>query len=313
MKKSLLLLLLCYLAASCENKKVNSESNNENLDASFVVGVGKIIPENDIIQLSSAVNGIVTIIYKNENDTVEIGTLILEMEHALDDQKIVQLQQQRITNSTQILSDRASIDENQAKAINAQTTLLRLKNLLIEGAETQQNVDDADTNLKEIQATTARLEANEIVSKSKLDETKAALHSAQIERDQKLIRSPIKGKILELSVLIGSAINTQEPFAQISPQGKTIAVCEIDEANASKIKIEQTGWIRNIGSSDTISTGRVYFVNTFLKKKSLFTDQSGEKEDRRVRTIKMQLDHPENLLLNARIECVIDISNNTNK
>lgn len=312
MKKSLFLLLLCYLAASCESKKVNSVSSNENLDVPFVVGVGKIIPENDIIQLSSAVNGIVTIIYKNENETVEIGTLILEMEHALDDQKIVQLQQQRITNSRQILSDQASIDENQAKAINAKTTLLRLKNLFTAGAETQQNVDDADTNLKEIQATTARLEANEIVSKSKLEETNAALHSAQIERNQKLIRSPVKGKILELSVLIGSAINTQESFAQISPQGKTIAICEIDETNASKIKIEQTGWIRNIGSSDTISTGRVYFVNTFLKKKSLFTDQSGEKEDRRVRTIKMQLDHPESLLLNARIECVIDISNYTN-
>jgi hypothetical protein len=61
---------------------------------------------------------------------------------------------------------------------------------------------------------------------------------------------------------------------------------------------------------DTLSTGTVYFTYSFLKKKSLFTDQSGEKEDRRVRTVKILLDQPENLLLNARIECVIDISSN---
>jgi hypothetical protein len=42
---------------------------------------------------------------------------------------------------------------------------------------------------------------------------------------------------------------------------------------------------RNVGSLDTLSTGTIYFTSSFLKKKSLFTDQSGEKEDRRVRTI----------------------------
>ena len=50
-----------------------------------------------------------------------------------------------------------------------------------------------------------------------------------------------------------------------------------------------------------------YFTSSFLKKKSLFTDQTGEKEDRRVRTIKISLDKSEGLLLNARVECVIDL------
>jgi len=112
---------------------------------------------------------------------------------------------------------------------------------------------------------------------------------------------------------MGGAVNTQQSIAQIEPSGKTIAVCEIDELNAAKILVGQKGWIRNIGSADTLSTGTVYFAFSFLKKKSLFTDQSGEKEDRRVRTIKMMLDSPDKLLLNARVECVIDISNNLKK
>jgi hypothetical protein len=136
------------------------------------------------------------------------------------------------------------------------------------------------------------------------------LQVAQIERGQKIISSPVNGKILELSVLIGGPVSIQQSLAQINPEGKTIAICEIDELNAEKVAVGQKGWIRNVGSSDTLSTGKIYFTSSFLKKKSLFTDQSGEKEDRRVMTIKMMLDQPGKLLLNSRVECVIDLSNN---
>ncbi len=104
-----------------------------------------------------------------------------------------------------------------------------------------------------------------------------------------------------------------QSFGQITPKGKMIAICEIDESNAGIVFVGQKGWIRNVGSADTLSTGTVYFAASFLKKKSLFTDQSGEKEDRRVRTIKMMLDNPNQLLINARVECVLDIANNLNQ
>ena len=225
----------------------------------------------------------------------------------------MQLNNQLITQASQIKVDAASVGEFEAKVSNANSELQRLQNLLLKGAETQQTVDDANTNLKSFNSNLNRLEASVAVSKSKWQETKTALITAQIERDQKIIRSPIKGKILELTVLIGSSISIQQSFAQISPEGKTIAICEIDELNADKIMVGQNGWIRNVGSSDTLSTGKVYFAFSFLKKKSLFTDQSGEKEDRRVRTIKMMLDNPDKLLLNARVECVIDIFSNSKK
>lgn len=187
----------------------------------------------------------------------------------------------------------------------------RLQRLLAKGAETQQVVDDANTAVKGYQSNLERLQAGVTVSKRKLEQTKAALHIAEIERDQKIIKSPVNGKLLELSTLIGSSIDTRQSFAQIGPFGKTIAVCEIDEMYADKVSTGQKAWIRNVGSQDTLSTGTVYLALSFLQKKSLFTDQSGEKEDRRVRTIKIMLDQPDRLLLNARVECVVNISSNT--
>ena len=317
MKNYLSLIFIFSIFVACNNKaakeKLAIENAKQAIAVNRIVGIGKIIPENDIIQLSSAVNGIVEKIYKKENDTVNIGSVILELEHHLEDEKIMQLNNQLITQAAQIKVDAASVGEFEAKVSNANSELQRLQNLLLKGAETQQTVDDANTNLKSFNSNLNRLEASVAVSKSKWQETKTALITAQIERDQKIIRSPIKGKILELTVLIGSSISIQQSFAQISPEGKTIAICEIDELNADKIMVGQNGWIRNVGSSDTLSTGKVYFTFSFLKKKSLFTDQSGEKEDRRVRTIKMMLDNPDKLLLNARVECVIDIFSNSKK
>lgn len=314
MKNHIITLLIIFIITSCNNKSSKEKLEIEKVEQANainqIVGVGKIIPENDIIQLSSSVNGVIQKIYKKENDTVIIGSVIIELEHQLEDEKIKQLNNELNTQTAQIKVDAASVGEFEAKVSNAKLELLRLQNLLSKGAETQQTIDDATTNLKALTSNLNKLAAIVSVSKSRLQETKTNFKTAQIEREQKIIKSPIDGKILELTVLIGGSVLIQQSFAQISPKGKTIAICEIDELNAGKIIVGQKGWIRNVGSYDTLSTGKIYFASSFLKKKSLFTDQSGEKEDRRVRTIKMMLDNTEKLLLNARVECVIDISGN---
>jgi HlyD family secretion protein len=312
MKKYFFLFLLFSIVISCNNQAKKDKADIDKMEqkntVKFVVGIGKILPENDIIQLSSPVNGIVQNIYKMDNDSVNVGTPVLQLEHQLEDAKVNQLSSEVITQAVQIKADEAIVGEYEAKCNNASAEFQRLQQLFEKGAETQQAVDNANTDLKAFQANLKKLQTNVLVSKSRLDELKAALQVSQIERDQKIILSPVKGKLLELTVLIGSSIDPQKSLAQICPEGKTIAICEIDELYAEKITVGQKGWIRKVGSTDTLSTGTVYFTFSFLKRKSLFTDQPGEKEDRRVRTIKILLDRPGKLLLNARIECVVDIS-----
>jgi multidrug efflux pump subunit AcrA (membrane-fusion protein) len=317
MKQFLCVIGLYIFLTSCGNQaaknKLTEEQKNVSKAVEQVVGIGKIEPESDIIQLSSPVNGIVQKILKKENDSVSIGMPILELDHQLEDAKVNQLRSEVTTQADQIRADQASTGEYEAKYNNAVLEVQRLQRLLTKGAETQQAVDDANTNLKTFQSNLKRLQAGVCVSKSKLTESKAAIYLAEVERDQKIIKSPVKGKLLEISTLIGSSIDTRQPFAQISPAGKTIAICEIDELYADKVVVGQGALVRNVGSLDTLSAGTVYFASSFLKKKSLFTDQAGEKEDRRVRTIKILLDKPYGLLLNARVECVVDISGSLKK
>jgi HlyD family secretion protein len=305
------LFALAMLTACRENPEVSVRIEDIppiNKGTQYVVGIGKIIPENDIIQVSSHVSGLVQKILKNENEIVAPNTIILELNHSLEDAKILSLEQTLKTQNSLIQMEMAGVRETRALFNKSKAEWQRLNNLLNKGAETKQNAENAAAEAESLQGKMDRLEASVAVAKNRLLETKAALRTAQIEKEQKIIRSPVEGRILECDIKPGESVVALQPFLQIKPEGKTIAFCEIDESTADKVRVGQKGWIRKVGTTDTLSTGSVFFTYSFLNKKSLFTDQAGEREDRRVRRIKMMLDRPEALLLNARVECVIDIS-----
>jgi hypothetical protein len=50
------------------------------------------------------------------------------------------------------------------------------------------------------------------------------------------------------------------------------------------------------------------YLSPYLKKKSLFSDDSANMEDRRVREVRIRLTGAANLLINSRVEAVIDLS-----
>lgn len=311
MKKWIFLNLLAFLFVRCGTKPdATTTKNNAPVIVKEVVGIAKIVPEREIIDLAAEVSGVVSSVKKKENDTVNAGDIILELRHSIEDAKVEQIKSQVSTQQAQINADESNIQESRVRYANASKELERLSRLFSKGAETRQAVDDANTAMLAYQANINRLLANVDVSKRKMAEVRAQLQSAVQEREQKIIRAPVKGILLELIPLPGNAVDSKQSIGQLSPEGRIIADGEIDELFADKIGNGQKAWIRNLGSNDTLSTGTVYFTASYLKKKSLFTDQAGEKEDRRVREIKILLDRPEKLLLNARVECVVDISKN---
>jgi len=312
MKSISLTILLALLLINCQRKKAEETTTviNRSVDINQVVGIGKIEPENEIIQLSAEVAGIVQKIYKNENDSVQAGDIILELKHTIEDANISQLNSAVAIQKAQIKVDETAIKELQIRYANASVEIQRLQNLLAKGAETKQVVDNAVTEMQSFEVNIKKLQAIVQVSTMRWKETKAQVATAEAQLKQKFIKAPVNGILLELNIQTGNYIDSKQIFAQLNPEGKTIAVCEIDELFANKIKVGQYAVIRNFGSLDTLTTGEVYFAASFLKMKSLFTDQAGEKEDRRVREIKILLDNPAAILLNARVECVVAISKN---
>ncbi|MDE3212581.1 MAG: biotin/lipoyl-binding protein [Bacteroidota bacterium] len=313
--RKLLLLSLLWGLYSCQHKDTQPPAGVSHLAPTLdqVVGIGKIQPEPGIIDLSAETNGIVERVYKHENDTVSPGDLILELDHSVDDAMVMQLQKQIAAQAAQVKADQAAVKEYEVRYQSAATKLDRLQHLLQKGAETQQDVDNARTDMLAFEANWQKLSDIATVSESKLAEDKAQLEVTLRQRDQKLVRAPVKGTIILMDPQPGSAVDTRVSFGELSPAAPLITLCEIDELFASRVHVGQKAYIRNPGSADTLATGTVYFASSYLRQKSLFTGEAGEKEDRRVRVVKILLDHPHNLLINSRVECVIEVKNSPQK
>jgi multidrug resistance efflux pump len=110
---------------------------------------------------------------------------------------------------------------------------------------------------------------------------------------------------LEWKIRPGEGIAAQQTVAQIAPSGNTIVECEIDESLAFQVKIGQSVDVNYLGSAAVVAKGKIYFLSEYLRKKSMFSEQSGEAEDRRVRVVKVLLENPQGLLFNAKVEVKI--------
>ena len=94
MKNLFLFLLMITLFTNCSNNAAKEKELADRKNAGLiqarlnqVVGIARIEPENEIIQLSAPVSGIVNKILKNENDEVKTGEVILEMDNRIEDAK----------------------------------------------------------------------------------------------------------------------------------------------------------------------------------------------------------------------------------
>ncbi len=105
----------------------------------------------------------------------------------------------------------------------------------------------------------------------------------------------------------GSALGQYEKYAEFAPEGRLIARCEVDELFASQVKEGQDADITFVGNSDVLSTGKVIRTTPYLKKKSLFSELAGDKEDRRVMEVWILLDKKSGLLYNSQVECIIKL------
>jgi hypothetical protein len=85
-------------------------------------------------------------------------------------------------------------------------------------------------------------------------------------------------------------------------------LCEVDELWVNKLQLGQQAIIRTQGTDDQLAKGEVVYLSPYLKKKSLFSDDSANMEDRRVREVRIRLTGAANLLINSRVEAVIDLS-----
>jgi multidrug resistance efflux pump len=307
------LLTLIFLATflfSCadkekEKKQAEAEAAKKEIPAPVndkIIGIGRIIPEKQIIQFAAPISGILKSVSKKENETISEGEVIALLRNDIESSALAESASKINISAEEVKVAKAAIAEYEVKLDNATKQLKRFKALFEKGAETKVTVENAETECKTLEANINKLKTQIGVAQTQVSSGNSSTAFYKAKLEQTKIKAPCTGKILEWKVQPGEGIIAQQAIAQIAPKGNTIVECEIDESLALKVMLDQEASVSYLGATDVVAKGKVYFLSDYLRKKSMFTEKSGEAEDRRVRVVKILLDNPQGLLLNAKVE-----------
>lgn len=276
-------------------------------DVSKVTALGRVEPEDQITALSMEVPGVVSKLTAKDGDNVKAGNTILELDHSVESARL-QLAEARVrTQEEDLKGIRAQIASAETKSQNYRDRFDRLQNIFNSGAETRQNLDNAKTDYETAKREVERLQSSLRSAESRLAELRADARVTGAEIGRKVLKAPSDGTILKLTPNVGSAVAVGASVGDFAPKGAVTVLCEVDELFVATVQVGQKAQIRAQGGSDFLADGVVTAVGPYLKKKSLFSDEAGALEDRRVREVRVRLNNAGNLLLNSRVECVIAV------
>jgi multidrug efflux pump subunit AcrA (membrane-fusion protein) len=149
--------------------------------ATEVVGIGRVEPEQDIISLASNDGGIVSRLNIREGDAVRNGTVLLELESSVASARVSQVRARMATQEAQVTADEKAEAEAQIRLENIGKNARRVQKLFETRVETEQNKDNADFEVRNQQAACERLRAAAQVSRTRLQELRSELAVAERE------------------------------------------------------------------------------------------------------------------------------------
>jgi HlyD family secretion protein len=310
------LFILCLVAVSfsCSTKE---EKSTEQTDSVLtvqtpklveeVVGVAVVEPAARISQLSAETGGLIRSISVNIGDQVRKGQVLLMMDNAVE---TAQLRQANIKIKTQqdaIETARQNVQTLRVQLQKAEADLKRNETLFAGKALTQKDLDDSRYTVQNLIQQIRASEAQVRQAEGQIGSLRADIQYAQTVAGLKTVKAPANGTLLSLDAKVGQYLTSNQSIGEFAPAGPLVAVTEVDELFALNVKVGQRAYVRPQGSNERLSTGTVVLTSPYLRKKSLFADNTANLEDRRVREVRVQLDSPDKVIIGARVECVIAV------
>ncbi len=300
------------LLISCNTKDgKKAESSAPPIDVTHVntvAGFGRIEPLRDMIKLSSEVDGIVIRKVAQEGDTLAKGDTIIVLNHAEQKYKEQQMEAQVETQKRAIQSVKAQINSARINYQNKKQYYERLKKAYQTQAESGQNVDDARLAFEQGSSKMQELKDQLSSQQSRLRELKAELGQASVDLSRRFICALSNGTILNMDINEGSYVKAYQTFGDFAPSGPLAVKAEVDELFARKLKPGQKATISLYAQQDTVGAGKIVYLAPALSKKSIFSDEPSDFEDRRVRKVTIALDTHKPVLIGSRVNVFIHIN-----
>lgn len=311
---SLALIIFSLLFISCEGNTDTEALENQNTitqkqtlqEIDKVVGIGRVEREGKELVLFPEISGKITRVTVEMGDSVPAGTVLVEMDHRSEDIQIQKLEAQIEEQKTFIKEIETRLERARLNAQALEREYKRQKSISDQGAGIGQNLDNAESawklSLQDIETLKAQIQSNQ--ARIKVQEVDKRLLQQNLE--DFFVKAPVAGILLRVDALMGQTVSNETSLGIFVPRSPINVVTEIDEMFAGRVAEGQKAYIRQQGGEDTLATGTVIEVAPSLRQKSLFSDEIGKLEDRRVRPVRVRIEQgQEKLIYGQRVECVI--------
>lgn len=308
---AMLLLLTACGGKKADEAQTPATAEKKVSEVKEILSIGRVEPELKVYKLSPEVSGVIQRVVHFSGDQVRQGEVIIELVHDLEEAAVAQAAASIQSRKQDLVAQQASIDAQRIVNDNSRKKANRLKALVETGAEISQNYDNAETDAKNGEAVLRNLNARLETTRLQLGEDEIRLRTAKLQFEKRFLRAPTNGRILAMDMTPGMALEPKVSYADFAPEGYISVLTEVDELFANQVKIGDPVKVRLLGMTEILATGSVIYTADFLKKKSLFSETATDKEDRRVREVRVRLTDAGKLLIGNRVECLLTLKPTT--
>ncbi|NNC53270.1 MAG: biotin/lipoyl-binding protein [Erythrobacter sp.] len=241
-------------------------------DEARVAGSGIVEPSSELVQIGSALSGLVTGLYVQPGDRVSEGQTLF----TVDDRAV--RAQLREANAA-IAEARAAIAEAQSAQATAASQLALYRSVDDPAAVSRSEVIRAEG---EASAAAERLG----LARARLDAAQARAGSARTELGRLTVRAPIAGEILAVNIRKGEYVSTMgggsQPFIEMGQTQPMHVRIDIDEEQAPRLAMGEPATVSPRGASaQQVQASFVRAEPLVVPKRSL-TNSAAERVDVRV-------------------------------
>ncbi|MEL6237414.1 MAG: biotin/lipoyl-binding protein [Pseudomonadota bacterium] len=256
-----------------EPEKQPPKATGELANAARVAGAGLVEPASEIIDIGTALSGLITDLRVAAGDRVEKGQVLF----LVDDRAV---RAQLAEANAAIGEARASITEAQTAQTTAKQQLDLYRSLDDPAAVSRAEVIGAQGDYD---AATSRL----AIARARLTAAQARASSARTDLERLTVRAPIAGEILAVNIRPGEFVSTQgggnsEAFIQMGETNPLHVRIDIDENEAPRVELGAVAKVSPRGAAQTQVEATFVRAEPQVVPKRQLTNSAAERVDVRV-------------------------------
>ncbi|MFN2099743.1 HlyD family secretion protein [Altererythrobacter sp. MF3-039] len=273
-----LIIAIYFIVAGLPDRELSEpdqqppSATGELADAARVAGAGVVEPSSEIIDIGTALSGLITELRVMPGDFVEKGESLFVV-----DQRAAQ---SRLREANAAIAEaRASIREAQTARDTAGRQLDLYRQIDDPAAVSRAEVIRAEGDAS---GAASRFD----LARARLAVAQAQAASARTELGRLTVRAPISGEILAVNIRPGEFVSTMggssEPFIRMGETRPLHIRIDIDEDEASRVKQGAEAYVSPRGAADRKVRARFVRAEPLVVPKRSLTNSAAERVDVRV-------------------------------